>query len=152
MKGLVILTLLSVLVVSDYTFSQECPCETAELMDGTTGNDIIERACPGGELGEDSFFDLTQLTVTVGAFPEVYGVATNPDGGACGLGSIEVDTVTILLSLEEAQICRNNLIGRCNLKLINPIPTLSEWGLIAMAGLMGVVGLLVAARKRKAAA
>ena len=32
-----------------------------------------------------------------------------------------------------------------------PIPTLSEWGLIAMAGVMGVVGYLVL-RKRKLAA
>ncbi len=32
-----------------------------------------------------------------------------------------------------------------------PIPTLSEWGLIAMAGVLGIVGLL-AVRRRKAAA
>lgn len=31
------------------------------------------------------------------------------------------------------------------------IPTLSEWGLIAMAGILGLAGLLVA-RRRKAAA
>jgi hypothetical protein len=33
----------------------------------------------------------------------------------------------------------------------NPIPTLSEWGLIAMAGILGIFGLL-AARRRKATA
>ena len=32
-----------------------------------------------------------------------------------------------------------------------PIPTLSEWGLIAMAGILGLAGLLIA-RRRKAAA
>lgn len=32
-----------------------------------------------------------------------------------------------------------------------PIPTLSQWGLIAMAGILGVIGLIVAARRRKAA-
>ena len=32
------------------------------------------------------------------------------------------------------------------------IPTLSEWGLIAMAGVLGMVGLYIAARKRKLAA
>ena len=34
---------------------------------------------------------------------------------------------------------------------IRPIPTLSEWGLIAAAGLMGIIGLFMV-RKRKAAA
>lgn len=34
---------------------------------------------------------------------------------------------------------------------LQPIPTLSEWGLIAMAGILGLAGLLVA-RRRKAAA
>ena len=33
----------------------------------------------------------------------------------------------------------------------NPIPTLTEWGLIAVAGILGAAGLL-AIRKRKAAA
>jgi hypothetical protein len=32
------------------------------------------------------------------------------------------------------------------------IPTLSEWGMIAMAGILGLAGLLVAAKRRKAAA
>ncbi|MEW6144050.1 MAG: IPTL-CTERM sorting domain-containing protein [Thermodesulfobacteriota bacterium] len=32
------------------------------------------------------------------------------------------------------------------------IPTLSEWGMIAMAGVLGIAGLLIAIRKRKAAA
>lgn len=32
----------------------------------------------------------------------------------------------------------------------NPIPTLSEWGMIAMAGVLGLFGLLTAVRRRKA--
>ena len=34
----------------------------------------------------------------------------------------------------------------------NPIPTLSEWGLIAMAGILGMIGLFTAMRKRKVTA
>lgn len=34
----------------------------------------------------------------------------------------------------------------------NPIPTLSEWGLITTAGALGIIGLIVASRRRKAAA
>lgn len=33
-----------------------------------------------------------------------------------------------------------------------PIPTISEWGLIAMAGILGIFGLFAAIRRRKAAA
>ena len=41
---------------------------------------------------------------------------------------------------------------RFGLRVVSrPIPTLSEWGLIAMAGVLGIVGLLVV-RRRKAAA
>ncbi len=34
----------------------------------------------------------------------------------------------------------------------NPIPTLSEWGLIAMAGILGIFGLFAALRRRKVTA
>ena len=54
--------------------------------------------------------------------------------------------------MEETEICKRSLIERCDLKIINPIPTLSEWGMIAMAGVLGVIGLYVAMRRRKAAA
>jgi|GEM_PF-2111389 len=37
--------------------------------------------------------------------------------------------------------------GRCGSGL-NPIPTLSEWGLIAMAGVLGIAGLMVMRRKK----
>ncbi len=33
----------------------------------------------------------------------------------------------------------------------NPIPTLSEWGIIAMAGLMGIIGFIMVMRRKKAA-
>ena len=35
--------------------------------------------------------------------------------------------------------------------VISPIPTLSEWGLITMAGILGIVGFMVM-RRRKATA
>lgn len=34
---------------------------------------------------------------------------------------------------------------------VNPVPTLSEWGLIAMAGVLGIVGYLVVRRRRVSA-
>ncbi len=41
--------------------------------------------------------------------------------------------------------------GSCVIPGPNPIPTLSEWGLIAMAGLMGIIGFMVIRRKRAVA-
>ena len=45
----------------------------------------------------------------------------------------------------------NRAFDQCGLAATPAIPTLSEWGLIAMAGILGIFGLL-AVRRRKAAA
>jgi hypothetical protein len=38
--------------------------------------------------------------------------------------------------------------GECVTKVTSPIPTLSEWGLIAMAGILGIVGFMVIRRRK----
>jgi len=40
---------------------------------------------------------------------------------------------------------------QCNLNAVDSVPTLSEWGLIAMASILGIIGFIIA-RRRKAAA
>ena len=44
----------------------------------------------------------------------------------------------------------NEDTGLCD-PLQRPIPTLSEWGLIAMAGILGIAGFIVTRRKKAAA-
>ena len=39
-----------------------------------------------------------------------------------------------------------------NVKLVTNIPTLSEWGLIAMAGILGIIGFIMVIRRRKVTA
>ena len=39
-----------------------------------------------------------------------------------------------------------------NVPIVSPIPTLSEWGIIAMAGALGAIGLYIAIRRRMARA
>ncbi|HSC35454.1 MAG TPA: IPTL-CTERM sorting domain-containing protein [Thermodesulfobacteriota bacterium] len=151
MKGLILLTLLSVIFVSDYAMAQGCPCDTLELSNGTTGNDIVELLCPGGELGDDTKFSLDEIFVEVNSASEGYDVASFPGDATCVIGQEGTLQVGAKLDDQEALICRNSLIERCGLN-INPIPTLSQWGMIAMAGVLGVIGLIVAARRRKAAA
>ncbi len=38
----------------------------------------------------------------------------------------------------------------CGVVAPTPIPTLSQWGLLAMAGILGIVGFMVIRRRRKA--
>ncbi len=56
------------------------------------------------------------------------------------------------ITAQEAEVCRTGLIRRCDLNIITPIPAISEWGMIATAVGLGIIGLLVAARRKKAAA
>jgi hypothetical protein len=153
MKGFSILILLALLFVSDYALAQDCPCDTLTLSDGTTGNDIVELLCPGGELGEDTIFEVNQFSLAVGSESAFYQALNEPDlGTGCIIGLLAEGIIGMELSPEEVEICRESLIQRCNLQRISPIPTLSEWGMIAMAGVLGVIGLIVAAQRRKAAA
>jgi len=49
------------------------------------------------------------------------------------------------------QIC-NDATGQCVQPAINtPIPTISEWGLITMAGILGIIGFMVIRRRKVAA-
>lgn len=151
MKTFNFFLLLAILSVSDYAFAQipECPCDDLELPDGTTGNDIVELLCPGGELA-DNVFSLVQSNVIVlGDVDAGYAVESLEDEGEfCIIASSELDVELIFLTPEEYSDCRERLIQGCNLISIHPIPTLSEWGVIAMAGVLGVIGLILLRRRK----
>lgn len=160
MRNLMFLVLLTLLFVSDYALAQipSCPCDTLELPNGTTGNDIIDLLCPGGEPGENTEFriDKNQVAVFSGN-PEtsdtlVYSVSQSPGlGQGCGINQ-DMFSSGIPTTVEEYEDCRISLIERCNVRRISPIPTLSELGMIATAGILGMIGLFFFARRKKAAA
>jgi hypothetical protein len=154
MKGIKLLMLLVGLLLPQYAFAQipSCPCDTHELPNGTSGNDIIELLCPGGELAEGVTFNLTSLVaIIVSDDGDAYSVQIIPDSTGCGITSMG-QAEGIATSTEEAEVCRTGLIRRCGLNLISPIPTISGWGMIATAVGLGIIGLLVTARRKKAAA
>jgi hypothetical protein len=149
MKSYNLLILLAVLFVSDYAFSQNCPCDTAELSDGITGNDVIEFLCPGGELGENTQFDLSSGLVGIGNESAGYLVENFEEGGgACLVTQTDVGDAEFKLTSQEALNCRASLIEGCHLTR-HPIPTLSEWGMISAAAGLGLVGVFYALRRRK---
>jgi len=150
-----ILILIAVLFLSDYALAQipECPCDDAELSNGLTGNEIIDIVCPGGSLGVDTGAQLEPGVIRI--FLEnppstTYLTRTNDSNNVCEINTDGVLAVTLQITDEEFQNCTIRLLEGCGLDS-QPIPTLSEWGLIAMAGVLAIAGLFVI-RRRKAAA
>lgn len=150
--------LLTILFVSSHAFAQPpCPCDTEELSNGNSGDEIVDILCPGGNLaaGNDSIVNLEQVLIIrpTGEKLELgYAVFNDGDDLVCSIFEETVDNLGFKLSVEEYENCRQRLIQGCNLNRNTNIPTLSEWGMIAMAGILGAIGLYAAARRRKAAA
>jgi hypothetical protein len=106
------------------------------------------------------------LTVTFGNTPgtTIYngalGVGVFTDGFGGGTVNVIGWDYCCGASNTEQQILNwyevvNRAFDQCTgtaTSLSRPIPTLSEWGLIAMAGILGIFGLFAALRKRKVTA
>ena len=153
MRGFNIIILLGVLFITPYAFAQipSCLCDTVELNDGTTGNDIIEELCPGGVLGADTNLTFTNDTIAISTIDFAYFVS-EVKTTFCEVAEPFIPTSNAAgLTVGQYHDCRVSLIERCGL-IDHNIPTLSEWGMIAMAGVLGVTGLYIAARRRKATA
>lgn len=73
---------------------------------------------------------------------------------SCGMGVFEPCLTATVDGNSVTFFCEDNDLASCvftNVRTAGNIPTLSEWGLIAMAGIMGLVGFMVVMRRRKAA-
>jgi hypothetical protein len=148
--------LLAVLFISDYALAQipACPCDTAELPNGLSGNEIVDIVCPGGSLGDDSVFfvtpDLVNVTLDVPPHTQYFTAENNVGEKRCEINTDGPEPVALDLNDQEYRNCRERLIQGCSLE-VRDIPALSVWGLIAFAGVLGMIGLY-AVRRRKAAA
>jgi len=158
MKCFKLFLLLAVLFLSNYAFAQIpfCPCDTVELSNGLTGNEIVELVCPGGVLGDDSDFEVEKDSVGVFIVPAPHGsyfAEEASDGDkSCILNMDGAIFFMLQITDVEYRLCRERLIQGCGLPPLNVnVPTLSEWGLIAMAGILGIIGFMVI-RRRKATA
>ena len=151
--------LLAALFISSFAFAQQhvppCPCNTLALPDGTTGNEILEILCPGGQLGPDTQYSLESKDISNGiiVFNESvnFGTFMDPDGGNCSFGYEGDSPLGVRITGQQAIFCRARVFEACGLN-INLIPTLSEWGMIAASGGFALIGVFFALRRRKSIA
>ena len=101
-----------------------------------------------------SFVNTPMDVQVFGAGDVLLGTTTVNVTGVNGtfLGIVADDPIT-RIEINEAEVFQIELIyelsfGTCS-GFTRAIPTLSEWGLIAMAGILGIIGL-IAIRRRKA--
>lgn len=158
MRSIYIFVLFTVLLISSYAFAQipSCVCDTEELPNGNSGDEIVDILCPGGSLaaGNESVVTPEEvLIIRPGGEKLELGYSVFPDGDdlVCSIFEDTVGDLGFKLSDEEYENCRQRLIQGCNLNRNTNIPTLSDWGMIAMAGVLGMIGLYAASRRRKAA-
>jgi len=110
------------------------PSVSFDLMDGNADTTVLEEVPPGWILN-------IECTVP--------GIGCGPQSQDPCLTITEVPNGLIFDCLDVA--AGDNTCTFTNIKKVTNIPTLSEWGLIAMAGVLGIIGLL-ALRRRKATA
>lgn len=154
MKRLGLFLPLAVLFSSAYAHAQ-CPCDSLELSNGLSGNEIIEILCPGGHLGDDTgvAIDLGYINVFLENPPSTtYLTRVNNVGESyCEINTDGVLSETLQITDEQFLRCTISLVERCSLQSTENIPTLSEWGLIAMTGLLAAIGAVALRRKKSAA-
>jgi len=158
MKSYNLLILLTVIFVSPYAFAQipSCPCDTGELPNGYSGDEIVAILCPGGNLaaGNESFVD-DQVSIVRPPYGQLelgYAVYIEGDLRVCEIYEDTIGSELFKVTDEEYQNCRERLLRGCSLNVNHNIPTLSEWGMIATASGLGIVGLFFVLRRKRAAA
>ncbi len=156
MKNFSLVLLIAALFIPTYSYGYAqappppCPCDTEELPGGLTGDEIIDIVCPNGKLGVDSEFVLIpeEVRVSLASAPSTTYRTDEPnvDDFFCEINTDGVLPITLEITEQQYELCRARLIIGCGLNM-KPVPTLSEWGLIAMAGVLGIVGLLAVRRR-----
>jgi len=88
--------------------------------------------------------DRIQVFDSVGSFLFEFGSFGSGDGQFKIPRGIAVDSMKNIYVADDA----NNRIQVFLPIITTPIPTLSEWGLVAMAGILGIVGFMVMRRRK----
>ena len=99
-----------------------------------------------------------RISLFVGAFLIVgFFFMALPEEGFSGRSTIDCCQITSTTCFEPpvGSICRGDFLenafcdetnGRC--RRISNVPTLSEWGLVIMSGVLGIIGFMVIRRRK----
>lgn len=163
MKHYNLILLLAVLFIPAYGYSEplppqgpDCPCNTAQIPnDGPTGSELLAEICPGGRLAADGGLILKddELAVFLDDPRREFRVeidTENDNDLFCALTQAPESIGILGLTTEQFENCRETVVFACGLQT-RPIPTVSQWGLIALAAVFGVIGLFVIRKKRATA-
>lgn len=121
---------------------------TNNAIEASVGNDIITLGTGArieGLISCSSGFDTLIFSMDV---PEETLALFSSEIAASGLPDGSITINGLFYEWRNCDLLVNQLNGVRN---VRPIPTLSEWGLITMAGVLGIIGLL-AIRRRKVTA
>lgn len=99
---------------------------------------VISLSAPGDFCDEQVILGTNSDGCTIGKSP---GNPQPPPGINCSPG-------LSLVGDDSEGICEQDIEDFCNELNARNVPTLSEWGLIAMAGVLGIVSFMVMRRKR----
>lgn len=133
-----------------------CSIEATKSAPGSGGFEFLFQGTADGEPIDD--FTLADGQSTGGNIPEgVSVVITEAPQNGYRFGGIDCDAepgIVITDSAEGFSInCVDETAGSAscvirNVSIVSGIPTLSQWGLIAMAELMGIAGLVIIRRRK----
>ena len=160
MRLLSIVILMTVLLLPVYGNAEpvpppdvpDCACNTIQIPDGgPTGNELLAEICPGGRLAPGGQLIVTETLLSVRLDDprrefRTGTDTTNEPNSFCSITEAP-ETIGEFIDQEQYQMCRERIELACGLQT-RPIPTVSEWGLIALAGALGLVGFIVIRRKK----
>lgn len=109
-------------------------------------NDDILRLGTGADLG--SSIDCSSGFDTIVFFMDVPEEQLNRLSGEIALADPAEGSITINGLFYEWRNCELLVNELVPVRITRPIPTLSEWGLIAMASIIGIVGVMFVMRRR----
>jgi len=100
----------------------------------------------------DTAANTVVATITGGNFP--IGAAVTPDGTRLYVANFNSNNVLVINTAANMVVATITVENSPRSVAITPaplpsnVPTLSQWGLIAMAGILGIVGFMVMRRRR----
>lgn len=114
----------------------------------TLGNEVVLKGLVSGNVETIGFIDCNDGFDTIVFAMDVPPEQLNRLSNEIALAAPSGDSITInglFYQWQDCELLVNELQG---VRVTRPIPTLSQWGLIVMAGVLGLVGMLFYKRRR----